>query len=1134
MQKTILIIATFLLILGCMNYGTAQINRTLKTTIADILAQMPTEDIAHSNKLSEEIIGLKTEGILQLCNMLVPAGTGDDTQVRYAVESLTIYAGRPDNKGDAALVEGAMLKALSANKDEEIKFFLIERLLYCASNKSVVPLSKYLHNDELSDVTLITLTAIGSQEAAKAIFEATAKTDAERQTTFIESLGRLRYQPAISMLKKEAKSGTGAVQEKALMALAEIGTPDVKTTITKAVKKANYQNEPSRAVLAYLHYANRLAESGNKALSSKICYDILKKCTASEQLIYRSASVHLLRDLEGGSFTEQLIKEAQHEDDLYRGAVLAAASKGLNSKEVTQWVEFYPTASPAAKMQLIPMLQEQDEAVVFEQVIKKAIKSDHEGVKLVGTGALTYQDKSKVLPLTIELLKSSESSEITQAVKNVLLQTADVKDGAFLAENFLKVTGEGRAVLIDVLAARKAYAQFDAVAKQISSNQKEIVTAAYAALPSLATAKDLPDLLQLLNKAEKDSYIKNIQQAITNTLQGDSQNLSEMIFKAFNKSKSPEKLMPVLPYLGNEQSLELLTEAISSDDEKQKMIALEALSKWQGNEAIPYLFEKTAPLETASIRNKAFNYYLSQVTASSYPDDQKLLLIKKLMPRCKTVEEQKLILRQAQKIKTFLSLVYVSNYLQDGNLSSTAGLAAIRIALPTPGGNDGLSGDVVRKILTNSMEKLNYPGSEYDKIDVREYLGKMPADKGFVSMYNGKDLSGWQGLVENPIARSKMTPEELKEKQKEADEQMRKEWIIDNGDILFVGEGYKNLCSIKKYADFEMLVDWKIGNKGDSGIYLRGTPQVQIWDTSRVEVGAQVGSGGLYNNQKNRSTPLLVADNPINDWNTFRIKMVGERVTVHLNGELVVDNITLENYWDRNLPIFPKEAIELQAHGENVRFRNIYVREIPSGDFLLDETERQEGFKSLFNGKDLDQWIGNKQDYVVENNEIVVRPEQGGHGNLFTAEEYSDFIFRFEFKLTPGGNNGLGIHAPLEGDAAFVGKELQILDNTAAVYANLEPYQYHGSVYGIIPAKRGYLNPVGEWNYEEVIVKGDDIKITLNGTVIVEGNMKEASKNGTMDGQDHPGLQRNKGHIGFLGHGSVLWFRNIRIKTLND
>ncbi len=195
--------------------------------------------------------------------------------------------------------------------------------------------------------------------------------------------------------------------------------------------------------------------------------------------------------------------------------------------------------------------------------------------------------------------------------------------------------------------------------------------------------------------------------------------------------------------------------------------------------------------------------------------------------------------------------------------------------------------------------------------------------------------------------------------------------------------------------------------------------------------------------------------------------------------------------------------------------------------------QSNDGFVSLFDGSDLHLWTGNKTGFLIENGNLAVRPKNGGHGNLYTLKEYSNFIFRFEFKLTPGANNGLGIHAPLTGDAAYEGKEIQILDNTAKKYKNLKPYQYHGSVYGLIPAKRGFLKPVGEWNYEEVYVNGDHIKVTLNGTVILDGNLKEATQNGTLDHKDHPGLKRHKGHIGFLGHGDELEFRNISIKELN-
>jgi len=385
----------------------------------------------------------------------------------------------------------------------------------------------------------------------------------------------------------------------------------------------------------------------------------------------------------------------------------------------------------------------------------------------------------------------------------------------------------------------------------------------------------------------------------------------------------------------------------------------------------------------------------------------------------------------------------------------------------------------------------------------------------------------------NPIKIAKLSEKERAKAQEEANKVMAENWSVRDGQIVFNGHG-ANLVSAKNYNDFEMIVDWKITKAGDSGIYLRGTPQVQIWDTARVEVGAQVGSGGLYNNnQDNVRDPLKVADNPLDEWNTFRITMIGENVTVYLNGELVVDNIRMDNYWDRSIPIFESGTIELQAHGNELAFRDIYVHEINTEHIGLSDEEIAAGFVSLFNGKNLDGWQGNTTDYYAENGELVVNPKRGGHGNLYTAKEYADFVFRFEFQLTPGANNGLGIRAPLEGDAAYVGMELQILDNTAAIYANLHEYQYHGSVYGVIPAKRGYLNPVGEWNSEEVIVQGSKVKVILNGTTIVDGDIKEASKNGTLDGNEHPGLEREKGYIGFLGHGSELKFRNIRIKDLS-
>ena len=189
------------------------------------------------------------------------------------------------------------------------------------------------------------------------------------------------------------------------------------------------------------------------------------------------------------------------------------------------------------------------------------------------------------------------------------------------------------------------------------------------------------------------------------------------------------------------------------------------------------------------------------------------------------------------------------------------------------------------------------------------------------------------------------------------------------------------------------------------------------------------------------------------------------------------------------------------------------------------------GYVSLFNGKNLDGWtlVGGKgPGYVVEHG-LLVCPADGG-GNLFTEKEYANFIFRFEFRTEPAGNNGVGIRAPLEGDAAYQGMEIQILDDSAPEYKNLRPAQYCGSIYDVVPAKRGFLNKAGEWNREEIRAQGRQIRITLNGHLIVDADLDSVKDPEVL--KKHPGLARTRGHIGFLGHGSRVEFRNIRIKEL--
>jgi hypothetical protein len=412
-----------------------------------------------------------------------------------------------------------------------------------------------------------------------------------------------------------------------------------------------------------------------------------------------------------------------------------------------------------------------------------------------------------------------------------------------------------------------------------------------------------------------------------------------------------------------------------------------------------------------------------------------------------------------------------------------------------------------------------------------EKLNEPPA--GFTALFNGRDLAGWYGMASvSPADIAAMTDDDRAKKKAADTEDALKHWRVENGDLVNDGSG-KYLTTEKEYGDYELMIDYKTVPKADSGIYVRGTPQIQIWDyteEAKFGIGADKGSGGLWNNSAGATgkDPLVRADKPFGQWNRFLIRQIGARTTVHLNGQLVVDNAIMENYWDRKRPLFPQGNIQLQTHGGEIRWRNIFVREIPAEEAnkLLQQVE--EGFVSLFNGRDLSGWQGAVDNYEVLDGAIRCQPHKGG--TLFTKEQYDNFVVRLEFRLPPAGNNGLAIRYPGEGDPAYAGMcELQVLDSPGYP-GQLDPRQVHGSAYGMVAAQEGYLRPVGQWNYQEVTVQGSKIKVELNGTVILDTDLAEVKE--LMGDHPHPGLKSQRGYFGFAGHSDPVEFRNIKIKPL--
>jgi len=1106
-----------------------QDKRTEETKVADILAQFPAESMQQTDKLMGEITGMGEEGILRFCRLIVSPGTGNDVQARYALSSLARYAGAPGHEGVKVEVENAFLKSLEFSSDREIKAFFIRKLGVFGGDATVMAMKKYLETKDLYSPALFALTFAGTEKAKSIILSSLPAKSTDQQVETIKDLGKLEYLPAESVLISMAKDPVTnqEVRKQIYSSLAKLGMKESETTLKTAAKKAGYSSDKTEAMNAYLEYARKLGEKGEKKLSKSICKNVLKKCNNTDQLVYRSAALEIYSQLEKEECVKLLIREfTGSEDKAYRNAVLCISGENMTDENIESWCGIFRQISAERQQELLDFLSFYSGEEIVKKVIEPGLSSADENVRAEAIRVLAFHEKEKAVPELIKQLKNVDGEKEYKALENALINVCSEKDGKMLAGSLNSLNEKGQTIIVKVLCEKRCVKQGEVVFDYCNSSVAELRNESYLGLSRVVDSQDLEKLIVLLEETEDLKETELVGKAIIFLYTNETPPSDVSFLKAMNVSNSKEKYIPVLPYLKDKNTISQVLHLFKEGNTKEKSASFKALTKWRDISVLPILYDIFSDKDLNEFHKEAFNAFIRESGSGNISDDEQLLWLKKIMTECQSIAEKKEVIKAAGEVKTFLSLVFVSSFFEEEELESTVAGAVMNIVLPSVGKNNGMTGKIARKSLIKAKKHVG----SYAQIDIQEYLDKMIEEEGYVAIFNGKNLDGWQGLVKNPVERLKMTKEELAKEQVKADNRVSENWSVKDGCILFNGNG-NNLCTKKIYGDFEMIVDWKITKKGDSGIYLRGTPQVQIWDTSRIEVGAQVGSGGLYNNKINKSTPIVVADNPVNEWNTFRIKMKGDVVTVYLNGILVVDHVTMENYWDRNIPIFPKGPIELQSHGTNLLFRNIYVKEI-SEEKGISKKEKTEGFVSLFNGKNLNGWVGNKIDYSAENGMLTVHPKEGNHGNLYTEKEYSNFDFRFDFQLTKGANNGVGIHAPLKGDAAYVGKEIQILDNNAPIYAHLKKYQYHGSVYGIIPSKRGYLKPVGEWNSEEILVKGDYFKVILNGEVILNGNVKESSKNGTLDHKNHPGLKRHNGHIGFLGHGSELKFKNIRIKEL--
>ena len=1108
--------------------------RTNETKIADLLMKLPSQSSVSHNKIMAELDALGESAVIAIAANLVAPGKGNDISSRYAISGLVKYVANGTDKNQMIKCSQAVCKAITNSKDDEVKDFLLQELRYVAGDEAVEILGNYLQSKRLCDPAARVLVSINSELSKKTLAEALLRSKESQQISLVEAIGQVRYTAIAETIRVLSTTTDLNLKKTVLRTLAELGDlPSAALLLSEAVK-ARYSFESTDAAGSYLLFLRRAVENGNNSFADKASLKIINNTEIPTY--FRSCALQILSKSAGKKAVPVLLKTLKSDDKDYRMAAQALLGTFLSPKLSDRLQKTAKsTTNSELKSELIDLLSENNVKSALPMMVEMLQSKDRK-IQLAAIKATAKTGQNEAI-IPIIMAMENGDNEITSVAKTALL-TITGNGVADAAASFVPhVSGFVRCTLIEIIAKRQESRYTNLIFAETGNSDALVKQAAIGALASIVKIGDTEKIGELLNNSTDESEISALQEAFFSAIKssGNQQEQVAHILSVMKKSgEKQSRYLSILAKTGGVEALKIVEKEFESGSPEQKENAFKALSNWSDFTALEALFRICKNNISGKFHDVALNSFISGINKSANTADQKVLMFRKAMELVNSVDQKKQILQGLAKTNTLPGLIFVSQYLDNEDLRQTAVQSVCAIALA----NKWLYGTNVEGIIRKAISLNNDTEADYQNQAMLKHLSSLPSGDGFVPMFNGKDLNGWKGLVGNPVLRSKMSLKAMADAQVKSDKEAFENWIVENGNLIFNGNG-NNLCSAKNYGDFEMYVDWKLypGKEPDAGIYLRGTPQVQIWDTSRVNVGARVGSGGLYNNKKNTSKPLLVADNPVGEWNTFYIKMVGDNVTVLLNGQPVVDKTIMENYWDRTQSIFPDGQIELQAHGSKVAYRDIYIHELPRPKpYRVSKEEEQNDFNPIFNGVNLDGWIGTTTEYVAQEGKIVYQPSSANSsGNFYTTREYGDFILRFEFQLKHGTNNGLGIRTPIHGNAAYVGMELQILDNDADMYKDrLQPYQYHGSVYGVIPAKRGFLKPVGEWNYQEVKAVGTKITITLNGEVILDGDIAAASNNGkeTADHLSHPGLLNPTGHIGFLGHGKPIEFRNLRIKNL--
>ncbi|MCD4768722.1 MAG: hypothetical protein K8R35_00965, partial [Bacteroidales bacterium] len=734
MKKISIILAGLLLSL----ISLAQDVRTFETKVADILARMPVYNQNELDRQMTQMSELGYAGLTDVCNRIVPPGGGDDTRARFAVESYSRYLSAYGYVKEQNNWEDICIKYVKKSEDHNVKSFFMSQLQIIGGKASTEMAASLLGDRSLCEPAVAVIAACKTQGAEKILAESLKKPGLTCAASIMNTLAGWKSDNGLISYISWYMKGDGREKAAALNALAMSGSSGALKTLSNAARDAGYAWDITGATAAYLEYAAQAGDRGDVKILEKICREVMTRADFESGLQYKTAALEILVLYMEYEIIDLLLEALKSENIEYRHAALQFADHIKGRVATGKYIVSINEVSPLAGAEIINMLGDRGDLSAVAS-LKRSLFSATQVIRVASAGAITKLCGKDAIDDIIDYMRSYPEWVEQQAGIFALLEISDSKRRDKIAQAMEGSADITKINFLLVLAEGGENKYFPLAMEYTGSDFYELRSMAFSSLAKLASSENQEELLDLLEKVEDQSEIKKVQLALAVSANqvDDEQIRSEKLIIALYNTKDKSKIIPVLPEVGGKKALQFVIKIFNEGAPGMRDICFDALTNWKDYPASYALFD-ICRSGNKSYSTKAFGGYLRQVTDAPVHGDQKLLLLRKIMPYALTGDQKASVISAVSGVKSVQALIYISGFFEDPDLQQVAARSAIKIALPDNESELGLYGDNVKNIFLKIIEILDGEESDYHKERIKNYLAEMPDDPGFVSMFNGE------------------------------------------------------------------------------------------------------------------------------------------------------------------------------------------------------------------------------------------------------------------------------------------------------------------------------------------------------------------------------------------------------------